>query len=60
MKQVKNNYQAGDTVYSKTNPTVPLVVRRYIDRIYYCKFPDDPLRKELVLFERELVAEDAS
>lgn len=56
MKDEKNNkYVAGDIVYAKVNPKVKLVVRRYVDRIYFCRFPDEPERKELALFERELV-----
>ena len=55
MEEKENKFEAGDTVYSKVNPDVKLVVRRYIDRIYYCKFAEDPDRKELALFERELV-----
>ena len=60
MKERENKYGAGDTVYAKLNPDVKLVVRRYIDRIYYCRFPDEPDRKELALFERELVTKEAA
>lgn len=52
---VQNKYKAGDIVYAKANPTLKLVIRRYIDQVYYCKVQDDPERKELVYFERELV-----
>ncbi len=52
---VQNKYNAGDIVYAKVNPRLELVIRRYIDQIYYCKVKDDPERKELVYFERELV-----
>ncbi|MEQ9286609.1 MAG: hypothetical protein RIG77_06850 [Cyclobacteriaceae bacterium] len=55
MEERENKYGTGDTVYTKVNPDVMLVVRRYIGRIYYCQFPDEPDRKELALFERELV-----
>lgn len=48
-------YVAGDTVYTKVNPEIKLIVRRYVSRIYYCTFPEEPERKELALFERELV-----
>lgn len=53
----QNKYQAGDKVRAKVNPHLMLVVRRYIDRVYYCKIENDPNQKELVYFEREL--EDA-
>lgn len=52
---VQNNYHPGDTVYAKVEPTLKLIIRRYVDRIYYCKIQEDPERKELVYFERELV-----
>lgn len=56
---VQNKYNAGDVVYAKVDLTLKLVIRRYIDRIYYCKVQEDPERKELVYFERELVENPA-
>lgn len=52
---MKNTHNADDVVYAKADPTLRLVVRRYVDKIYYCKVQDDPERKELVYFERELL-----
>lgn len=52
---VQNKYNPGDVVYAKVNPSLKLVIRRYIDQIYFCKVQEDPERKELVYFERELV-----
>ncbi len=54
---VENKYKAGDVVCAKVNPTLKLVIRRYVDRIYFCKIQEDPNRKELVYFEWELLAE---
>ena len=54
-KFVQNKYNPGDVVYAKVNPSLKLVIRRYIDQIYFCKVQEDPERKELVYFERELV-----
>jgi hypothetical protein len=54
-QSVQNKYNAGDTVYAKANPTQKLVIRRYVDRVYYCKVQEEPERKELVYFEREFV-----
>lgn len=54
-RENENKYVAGDIVYEKVKPEVKLVVRRYIDRIYFCRLQDEPERKELALFERELV-----
>jgi len=55
MEESKGKFKAGDTVFAKENPDVKLIVRRYISRIYYCTFVEEPKKKELVLFERELV-----
>ncbi len=52
---MENKYKEGQVVYAKENPLLKLIIRRYVDRIYYCKVQDDPDRKELVYFERELV-----
>jgi len=52
---VQNKYNAGDTVYAKDHPSLKLVIRRYVDQIYYCKVQEDPERREKVYFERELV-----
>lgn len=52
---VQNKYLAGDVVDAKVNPDLKLVIRRYIDQVYYCKVQDDPEAKELVYYERELV-----
>ena len=54
-KFVQNKYRVGDIVAAKINPDLKLVIRRYIDRVYYCKVQEDPQRKELVYFERELI-----
>ncbi len=53
---MENKYKEGDVVYSKIDPTLKLVIRRYVKRIYYCKIQEDAGRKELVYFERELMA----
>jgi hypothetical protein len=52
---VENKYEAGDIVYAKVNPTLKLKVRRYLDRVYYCIDVEEPDKKELVYFERELI-----
>ncbi len=51
----ESKFKSGDTVYAKVNPKVKLIVRLYYRRIYYCTFADNPNKKELVLFERELL-----
>jgi hypothetical protein len=51
---MQSKYKVGGIVYAKTNPALKLIIRRYVDGIYYCKVQDDLERKELVYFEREL------
>jgi hypothetical protein len=55
---MENKYKEGQTVYSVANPSLKLVIRRYIPRIYYCIVQEDPNNKELVFFERELMPEE--
>ncbi len=50
-----NKYKEGSVVCAIENPTQKLRIRRYVDRIYYCKIQKDPALKELVYFERELM-----
>ena len=52
---MENKYKEGELVYAKVNPELKLVIRRYVDRIYYCKIQNEPGRKELVYFEREIL-----
>ena len=52
---MENKFKEGEIVRAKVNPNLKLVVRRYVDRIYYCKIQEDPTQKELVYFERELI-----
>ncbi|MCD6066143.1 MAG: hypothetical protein K0S33_969 [Bacteroidetes bacterium] len=51
---MENKYKEGDVVYAKANPVVKLVIRRYVDEIYYCRVQYKPELKEQVYFEREL------
>lgn len=57
---MENKYLEGEEVYAKTNPSQKLIIRRYVDRIYYCIIKQDPTRKELVYFERELMSDSMS
>lgn len=50
-----NKYKEGSTVCAIVNPAQELLIRRYVDRIYYCKIQNDLAHKELVFFERELM-----
>lgn len=51
---MENNFNTGQIVFATANPEQILVVRRYLDRIYYCRMKDSENEKDLVYFEREL------
>jgi hypothetical protein len=51
---MENKYKAGDTVFAKENPGLTLIIRRFVDDIYYCRVFDHPEQKEYVYFQREL------
>ena len=52
---MENKFNEGAIVYAKINTSQKLVVRRYVDRVYYCKVHNQPELKDLVFFERELL-----
>lgn len=54
---MENKYKEGQEVFAKVNPTLKLIIRRYVDRIYYCKIKENPTQKELVYFEREIMSD---
>ena len=53
---MENKFKEGEEVYAKVNPSLKLIIRRYVDRIYYCKIKKNPAQKELVYFEREIMS----
>jgi len=55
---MENKFKEGEIVHAKVNPALNLVVRRYVDRIYYCTIQVEPTHRELVYFERELIPHD--
>ena len=57
---MENKYKEGQVVYVKVDPGLIPMIRRYVDRIYYCKVQNDPALKELVYFEREIEADYTS
>ncbi|MBC5775740.1 hypothetical protein H8S95_16805 [Pontibacter sp. KCTC 32443] len=52
---MENKYPEGATVFAKEAPARSLTVRRYAKRIYYCTDPAQPLGKDQVYYERELM-----
>jgi uncharacterized protein YodC (DUF2158 family) len=56
MRQEKENkFIVGDRVFTKVKPTIEMIVRKYYAGIYYCTFVREPEKKELALFEREII-----
>ncbi|HEY5823940.1 MAG TPA: hypothetical protein VIT44_06240 [Cyclobacteriaceae bacterium] len=55
--EIKTLFKQGDLVHERIHPTQKLIVRGYVDGLYYCEAQEAPQRKKLVFFERELVAE---
>ena len=51
---MENKYKEGSVVHATANPAQKLIIRRYVDRVYYCKIAEDLKAKELVFFEWEL------
>lgn len=51
-----NKYLEGTIICARAHPDVKLVIRKYNQRIYYCHEVDKPEQKQLVYFERELIA----
>lgn len=51
---MENKYKEGDIVNERVRPSQKLIVSRLMNKIYYCKIQENPDRKELVFFEREL------
>jgi hypothetical protein len=53
-------FKEGEIVYERVRPSQRLVVRNHVGMIYYCIAEEHPDRKELVFFERELIAKTYS
>jgi hypothetical protein len=56
---MENKYIKGQVVYALVKPSEKLLIRRYVDRVYFCKIQSDLNIKEKVFFERELTSESA-
>lgn len=50
-----NIYPEGIMVTAKANPSVTLVITKYMQRIYYCSVAGEENGKQHAYFERELV-----
>jgi hypothetical protein len=50
-----NIYPVGAFVTAKVNPTIPLVINMYYQRIYYCEVVANPGEKQFAYFQNELV-----
>ena len=56
---MENKYKVGKVVLERIRPGQKLVVSHYFDKLYYCKAQENSTRKELVYFERDLMADTA-
>ena len=56
---METKFKPGEIVFERIHPSQKLVVSHYFDRIYYCKAEEHKHRKELVYFERDLMAANA-
>jgi hypothetical protein len=51
-----NIYPVGTLITAKVNSSLPLIIAKYYQRIYYCSVVGNPDHKQLAYFERELNA----
>ena len=56
MKNSEGKYKTGSCVFAKSIPDEALIIRRYVDKMYYCKLADDTDPTDLVYFEKELMS----
>jgi hypothetical protein len=52
--EAENKYAEGQYVHAIDSPHIKLIIRRYLDRIYYCKIAEFPEHDDLVYFERQI------
>lgn len=50
-----NKYKIGTKIAELAHPDKELIIKAYKSRIYYCAFVEFPDKKELALFEREII-----
>jgi hypothetical protein len=51
----QSKFKAGDLVYAKENPSSLLVVKSFMNKVYFCFAEEDPSKKQLVFLEGELL-----
>jgi len=51
---MEHKYKEGDIVNERVRSAQKLIVSRLFNKLYYCKTFENPRRKALVFFEREL------
>jgi hypothetical protein len=56
MNDRENKFKVNEVVSERNGLIRELVVRRYVDHIYYCTDASAPGGKDLVFFERELIS----
>lgn len=53
---MENLFKTGEIVYSRNPPRVKMIVRRNVDKVYYCKVFNHPGNREMSFAERDLMA----
>ena len=53
---MENKYKNGEVVFDRIRPSQKLIIRGYSNSVYYCMPHEDRNRRELVYFERDLMA----
>jgi hypothetical protein len=56
MKNAEGKYKVGTCVFAQSIPDEPLIVRKYVDKTYYCKLVDGSDPTDLLYFEKELMS----
>jgi hypothetical protein len=51
---MENRFKEGQKVIAVKDPNTVLIVRRYVDKVYYCQVKGSEGAKDLVYFDREL------
>jgi hypothetical protein len=51
-------FSTGEIVFEKMRPRQRLIIRNYLDQLYYCNAFEAPDRKPLVFLERDLIRDE--
>jgi hypothetical protein len=49
--ELDNKYKKDETVFAKEQAAIPLIIKRYVNGVYYCKIVHNPENTALVYYE---------